>query len=354
MTYDEILSEMRTRYRELSGFDADAASDIGIRLKVLSAEAASVYEQINELKTQIFPQTSSGKYLDMHAETRGITRKPAVYSQGMLTFLREMPAMSDILIPEGIICGTKPEPQVLFETLEPAVLAEGETSVRISAIAQTAGEIGNVAAGTVCMMISPAAGITSVINEDAFTGGVEEETDSALKNRLLLAFQNISNGTNSAFYYDLAMSHEGVSSVNVLPRQRGRGTVDVVVACADPVQQSRIVDEISRDFAEKKEINVDVLVLDAIVNELPVTVQIAPKSGHNYELVAEHVRSVIQDYVNGLGVGEPFLAATLGGRLMAVDGVYNHRITSPANDFITLKNHVLRPGAVTVSRMAVG
>ena len=354
MTYNEILSEMRARYRELSGFDADAASDIGIRLKVLSAEAASIYGLINELKAQIFPQTSGGKYLDLHAETRGIIRKPAVFSKGMLTFSRQMPAMSDILIPQGIICGTKPEPQVLFETLEAATLLEGETSVQIPAAAQTAGEIGNVAAGAVCMMVSPAAGITSVVNELTFTGGVDEESDSALKNRLIMAFQNISNGTNRAFYYDLAMSHEGVSSVNVLPRQRGRGTVDVVVACADPALKNKIISEISEDLAVKKEINVDVLVLEAIVDELTVTVQIAPKDGCDYELVAEHSRAVIADYLNGLCVGEPFFAATLGARLMESDGVSNYRITSPVNDVITLKNHVLRPGNITVGRMAVG
>ncbi len=56
MTYENILAKMKARYRELSGFDADNASDIGIRLKIFAAETAEYYERLDELERQMFPQ----------------------------------------------------------------------------------------------------------------------------------------------------------------------------------------------------------------------------------------------------------------------------------------------------------
>lgn len=354
MNYEEILDAMRVRYRELSGFDANQASDIGIRLKVLAAEIAEAYGRINELKKEVFPQTSSGKFLELHAESRAITRKPDMPAQGVLRFSRETPAYSDIAIPAGILCATKPEPQVHFETTQAATLEAGEFHADIPAIAVDAGARGNVAANSVCVMISPAAGITSVSNPEPFSGGVDEESDDALRSRLLAAYQNISNGTNSAFYYDLAMGHEGVSSANILPRRRGRGTVDVVITCRSADSQDDIVAAIQADLDHRKEINVDVLVTAAVRDYPPVSVEIAVEDGYGFDLVAEKVREEIESCVEELGVGSSLLLAAVGSRLLSVDGVYNYRILAPTADVLPASDHVLRPGPITVGRMAVG
>lgn len=41
-TYESVLKRMQGRFAELSGFSADDASDIGIRLKVLAGEVYSL------------------------------------------------------------------------------------------------------------------------------------------------------------------------------------------------------------------------------------------------------------------------------------------------------------------------
>lgn len=354
MTYEEILSQMRSRYRELAGFDADQASDIGIRLKVLAAETASVYEKIEELRAEIFPQTSTGRYLELHAESRAITRKPSIPASGALKLSRETPAYSDILIPAGILCSTKAEPQLYFETACDAVLRTGETAVLIPAAAVTSGETGNVAAESVCTMVSPASGITSVTNPKPFSGGVDEESDGDLRARLLAAYQNISNGTNGAFYYDLAMSHEGVSSAKILPRRRGRGTVDVVITSRSIESENETVRAIQADLNVRKEINVDVLVLAAARDYPAVSVEIAVKDGYSFGLVSASCKSVIESHIEGLRVGEALLLAAAGSRLLAVDGVYNYKIITPSKDIIPASDHVLRNASVGISRMAVG
>lgn len=345
---------MRARYRELAGFDADAASDIGIRLRVLAAESAALYKKIEELRAETFPQTSTGKYLELHAQTRAITRKPAVAATGTLKFSRETPAYSDILIPSGILCSTRPDPQLYFETVSDAVLAAGETEVEIDACAADAGSSGNVAPDAVCTLISPATGITAVTNASAFSGGVDEESDDALRNRLLSAYQNVSNGTNGAFYYDLAMSRESVLSANVLPRRRGRGTVDVVVTTLSPETQDEVVSSLQEELNKRKEINVDVKVLAATRENTVITAEIAVKDGYRFDIVSQSCKDIITEHLNNLGVGKALLLAAVGSRLLSVDGVYNYSIMTPSKDIIPASDSVLRAGNIAVNRMAVG
>lgn len=353
-SYEEILSLMAARYRELAGFEADSATDIGIRLRVLAQQIHQLLGELEELGVQVFPQTSTGRYLELHAETRGIARKRALPAQGVLRFWRESPAQSDIPIAKGILCATRPDPQVQFETTDTAVLPAGALEVSVPAAAVDAGAQGNVAPGSVCLMVTPAPGISGVGNSEPFAGGVDAEGDDALRARLLRSFSSISNGTNCAFYYDLAMGHEGVASANVLPRHRGRGTVDVVVACHSSAAADEIAAALERDLQHRKEINVDVRVRAAERDITSLAAEISVRDGYDADAVLQACRERIADFVRALGVGAPLLLAQLGGALLEVDGVYNYRLLRPAQDAAPQSDHVVEPGEISVTRMAVG
>jgi len=343
---------MQARYRELSGFEADDASDIGIRLKVLAEQVALLYGEAERLRGQVFPQSSTGEFLELHAQARGIARKPAVAATGMIRFRREIAPANDIPITEGVICATRQTPQLRFETTEAGVLPAGSLMVDISAICMTAGSIGNVAAGSVCVPVAGATGISHVENIGPFSGGVDGEGDDELRGRLLESYKNISNGTNRAFYYDLAMSFDGVDSVNVIPRRRGRGTVDVVVAASSG--PAGIIDALVLEFAEKKEVNVDVAVLSAVVVHRDFGLEDAPGADYNYQAVEEKALLAAAAYVSGLKVGEPLLLARLGSAVLAAEGVDNYKITGLSGDVTPAVTEVIRPGSITITRMATG
>lgn len=354
MTYDEILETMRARYRELAGFDADDASDIGIRLKVLAAQVYGLARRVEALAGEVFPQTSTGARLDMHAETRGLARKPAQRAQGSLRFTRETPAQSDVEIAAGVLCATRPDPQICFETLAAGVLRAGETSVEIPAQAAEAGALGNVAAGSVQVIVTGAPGISGVLNAGAFTGGADEENDEALRARLLLSYQQISNGANSAFYYDIAMQSDGVASANVLPRRRGRGTVDVVVACRGERASEEVVAELQARMQARKEINVDVVVREAEPLRVNVEAEIAVARDADADTVLAACGALAGEYVASLGVGASLLRAQLTGALLACEGVYNVRVISPAADVVPQGGQLVTADSVRMQRMAVG
>lgn len=343
---------MTAKYRELAGFEPDDASDIGIRMKVLAEQVAEAYKAYAELGAQVFPQTSTGEYLELHARTRGLSRKPPVSAAGVLRLKREVPAVHSITIPRGVVCATCTDPQIRFETIEEVVLPAGETEIDAPARAVTPGRQGNCAAGSIRVMATAAPGMSSVENPEPFTGGVDGESDKALRARLLESYGHISNGTNRAFYYDLAMSNEKVVSANVLPRRRGRGTVDVVVDCAGDAAD--VVAELAAEYTVKKEVNVDVQVSAAVAAVQNVSVAVQPEEGHSFEIVAEQCRAAIAAYLASLPVGAPLYLAHLGRMLLDVEGVANYRLSGLSADVIPAAHQVICPGTITVTRLAAG
>jgi uncharacterized phage protein gp47/JayE len=280
MTYDDILTQMKTKYRTLAGFDADDASDIGIRLKVLAAELAAYYARLAELEKQIVPLTSTGVYLEYHAEAKGLFRKPGLKATGRLRFSRETAASSEIAIPAGVVCSVSGDEQITYITTAAGKLAAGATYVEIEAEAEEPGVSGNAATRAVKVMITPAAGITKVENPVPFEGGADTESDDSLRGRLLSSYRNLSNGTNAAYYYDIAMSHRNVTSCNVLPRNRGRGTVDVIIACVSTSVNAETIAELQAQMNALKEINVDVLVSAATRRVIDFRVELTAKKGY--------------------------------------------------------------------------
>ena len=218
MEYSEILKEMEDKYEELSGFCPGDGSDAGIRLRVLAGELHNLWTQMEWLERQIFPDTATGQWLEKLAEQKGLQRKAGARASGTLTFLRESPLWYDITIPKGTRCAVSRKSGVSYETLEEVVLPSGSLSVDAAAQAMSIGVEGNSPADTITVMLTPPAGISSVTNGTAFTGGVEEEDDESLRERLLEAYHRPSNGVNSGFYEQEALKHDQVYS-DVYKRQ---------------------------------------------------------------------------------------------------------------------------------------
>lgn len=351
MTYEEILQAMTEEFTELAGFSPDGASDIGIRMKVLAAQLYELWLKTERLQEEMFPQTAQGKYLDMHGETRGILRREAAPSVGKLVFSRQTPAGQDIAIPAGTVCAVSESPQLCFETTEEAVLKAGALSVTAPARSTEGGAEYNVAAGRIDVMVTPPQGISQVTNPAQFADGVDREGDESLRARVESSFRVISNGTNTAYYYDEAMKYEGVASANVLPRSRGRGTVDVIVQARPGVDAAALRARMAADFEKAKEINVDVQVLPPKTQAVACTVQAAVEDGHTFAAVEAQIKEAAAAFFAGIGVGAPLYRAALISTLYAVPGVANCRLTAPAEDMPQDGDGLFTLGSVTVTEL---
>ena len=187
----------------------------------------------------IFPEWSYGTYLDGHARTRAMNRRAATAATGEITITGQ----EGSVIPLGSLFVTtsiNDEPSSEYRTTEYAQIPEtGVIKVGIECV--TTGISGNVAAGTIVHVGSKIDGITSVTNENAVTGGTEEETDESLIARICDYDQSLgdSYGGSASDYKRWAESVDGVGSAEVIPAQDTSGLVTIVLidANGDPANE---------------------------------------------------------------------------------------------------------------------
>ncbi len=326
--YEEILTRMKTKFAELSGITLNDDSDVGIRMKVLAGEILSLQSNVQWLKNQMFAQTASGTQLEYIAAARGITRKPATTSVGTLTFGRDTALNYDVEIPAGTVCSTSEAEPIRVKTTQTATLTAGMLSVTVPAQSEGGGSAQNTGIGSVKVMVTPPAAITSVTNEDAFTGGIDAESDEELRERIIESYKNISNGTNSAFYKEQVLKHDEIYSASVVAKERGVGTVDIYVAIRGGVPDDSVVTQLQTEITELRELNVDVQVNKADTIEVAVGVDISVKDGYSFNEIKQQCIDNIINYFNTLKIGEPCLVAAIGNAVYTVPGVENYYIVS--------------------------
>lgn len=324
-TYETVLKRMQDKFKSLSGYSADDASDIGIRLKVLAGEIFSIHTYADWMKRQMFVQTADGEQLDYHAGQRGLSRKTAQKAGGLLLFSTEKEAETDLYIPQGCICSTQGKNPVRYVTTQGGTIEKGDKTLYLYAQAVDAGSGGNVAKNTVTIIVTPPAGINRVTNPSSFDGGMDAEDDVTLRWRILEHIRDVPNGTNRAYYQNAAESFEGVHSANVVPKGRGAGTVDIYLAGKASPAGSGLVARVQEYMDKAREVNVDVKVQAARTASASIYVQIAVMDGYNFDEVSNQCKVAVQGFFDSLRVGQNVRLSGVGEALFHVPGVSAYR-----------------------------
>ena len=348
-TLEEIYQEMLDCFAAETGMELDGTGEQAVRMYALAAQVYGLYEEAAWTKKQCFPQTATGEELDKHAFLRGLSRKEAARAEGTLRFSVNTAASVDLPIPAGTVCLTAG--LTAFETTEAGVLPAGSLSVEVPARAVEPGAGGNAAAYTIRTMTVAPAGIAAVINPGAFSGGGEEEDDETLRARVLATFQAMPNGANAAWYAQKAMEVSGVAAVKVLPRNRGLGTVDVVVASPAGIPTQSLLNAVRAALSAQREIAVDVRAAAPTAKEITVLVQVKAKTGYDGAGVRQAVREAIQSWFDGKLLGQDILLARLGEGIYHVDGVENYAIVSPGADVAVANGELPVVGTLSVEEL---
>ena len=177
----------------------------------------------------IWPKFSNGEYLDYHAETRRMARKSALNATGIITFTGE----PGTVIPAGYTVSTVAKndiPSQDYVTIEDCEIGEDGT-VTVKAQASVAGSDGNTAAGTIVVNTSAYDDVTAVNNTVPFTGGVDEEDDESLIERISTfdSTQGDSNAGNPSDYKRWAESVPGTGTANVIRPKDTSGLVTIIL-----------------------------------------------------------------------------------------------------------------------------
>lgn len=191
-----------------------------------------LYLTLAQMQDNAYSQTATGEYLDMLAEGRGISRKPATPAVRQGTF--------DAVIPEGSVFKTiNGENSVNFVSGD--LISQSNDLYIYELTCQTPGIIGNSYTGSI-LPVTAIAGLTEASIGAIITVGADEETDTALRARYYASFEIAEFGGNIASYRNKILAISGVGAVQVYPAYNGGGTVLCSIVDTDykPAQQALI------------------------------------------------------------------------------------------------------------------
>ena len=344
---EELYAQLMADFAQRSGMEVSDGGDLSARLYAAAAQLYALYVQADWVNRQCFPQTAQGDYLDYHAQLRALERKQASAAQGTVRFFGDAASTQDRDIPAGTVCMTAG--LVRFETTQDGTLAAGQSHVDVPVQAVQAGSAGNVIAGSVRNLAAVPVGITGCTNPEAMSGGTDAEDDEQLRARILDSFLRLPNGANSAYYEQEALSFDEVAAAVALPRSRGIGTVDVVVATEQGVPEQELLDRLAEHFQSRREIAVDVAVLAPETVTVDVSVQV---DSDDLDAAAAGVEQALAEWFSGQRLGQNVLRVKLGSLIYGTQGVDNYVLTEPAADLSMDKGQLPVLGTVAVEAMA--
>jgi len=212
--------------------DAEISSRLGLgpllRRGVLSVIARTLAGLTHELhgrllwiSRQLLPDTAEQEYLERHGIIRGVPRKAATFAVGNVTFT----GTETTVIGKGTRLVRADG--VAFTVDRLVTILGGSALAAVTA--EEAGVGGNTAAATVLSLASPIGGIDSdvTVDPDGLSSGADEETDAALRARILEVWQAPPQGGSATDYEIWAKEVAGVTRAWALPLHLGAGTVGV-------------------------------------------------------------------------------------------------------------------------------
>ncbi len=165
--------------------------------------------------------TSNGTDLDSWVADFGMSRLASVPAAGQVTFSRATAGLASV-VPVGALVrtGTDPDDQIFTVSTNTTnaawtgagyALAATALSVNVPVVAQTAGQAGNVQAGSIVMLASAIPGVDSVSNNGPMLGGMNAESDIALRARFSGFIDSRTRATAQAVGFAVLSIQQGLS-----------------------------------------------------------------------------------------------------------------------------------------------
>lgn len=222
--FDSILSRMLGNV--LGGVAKGEGTFTFDALAPVALEVSQAYDEIERIKRVRAgsAEDASEEEVDMIAAEQGVTRKPAVKSEGTV----QLYGPSGTKIPTGSFTTT--ESGTVFDIQGEAseIPVSGTMSLKI--LAQVAGASGNVPAGSISQSSIP--GVT-VTNLEETRGGTDLESKEALLARAIEKRDEPAVSGNPDQYKQTAKTVPGIFDARVFRGWAGGGTVKVVLISVD-------------------------------------------------------------------------------------------------------------------------
>lgn len=336
-TFEEILSDLTLKTKELFGEDIDVSDQtpLGKLLNIMAYVRGKDHEEAELIYYSRFPNTASGINLDRLCPFVGITRNPATPARYTVTVTGE----AGTIIPVGFLVSTESGIE-FYNTIE-AAIADGQTTCTITVECTEAGTMGNVVASDIVEIVNPEAGIDSVLGASVVSVGEDEESDYALRNRILQAGEG-AGSCNEAAIRAALMKVPTVTTATVVVNDTDEtdayGNPPHSIACY-VAGGTGYEKEIGEAIFETKPVGIPTKGTQSVsvtddggyshtiyyntMQSVAVAVAITISTTADYEGAtgAAEIQSNVTEHINGLGFGADVILSALYGHIYSVKGV---------------------------------
>lgn len=334
-TYDDILESLILKAQELFGEDieTDEQTPFGKFLRIIAYDRATAEEEAEAIYFARFPNTASGTSLDRLCPFVGIARNPATPSQYQVT----VTGTAGYTVPYGFLVATDAE--VEFYNTQDTVIGEDGTC-DITVECTESGTIGNVDYKDITEIVNPEADIDSVAGKSVVTAGEDEESDTELRQRFKQAGQGLGSCNQTAIESALIRVPTVTSAKLIINDTEttdsgGRPPHSFTAYIAGGVGYEQ---EIAETIFDKKPIGIKTYgtisqditddggythtIKFARTESVNVTVKVKVDTTAEFESTGiDKIKKNIEEYINGLGVGNSVIYSALYSYIYSVSGV---------------------------------
>jgi len=283
-------------------------------------------------------------------------RKVGQKSSGSIIFSRSG-TTGEITIPIGSLVATADGTQ--FETTSTGTIENGnQDSNSVSIMATEAGSESNVPANTIIVIITPISGVETVDNSSATSGGLNQETDEEFVKRFKEYIEGLGQSNESGLITG-AKKVTGIRSASTVEHFPPSSSYNVSVYIDDGAGNApqALIDAAllklkglgTTDNPGYKAagINIRVLAPSKVTQDVTVTIE---DDGKLSEATMEYnIELAITNYINNLVLGDDIIRNMLIKAIMAVDGVVDITLTTPADNITINYNQIARVGTITIT-----
>lgn len=310
----------------------------------------------------------------------GSPRLPAVSATGPVTVARFTPTTA-AFIPASIVQGDGlgANIQTLDGTQTFTVVADlaqplyspslggytvpaGQASGSVTVQALVGGTGGNISEGTLTVLQTGVSGIDTVINPSAFTNGINQESDAALKARFIAFMNSLSEGTLGAFAFAITSLQQGLQYKLIenvdYNGSADNGMVTVIIDDGSGNTPTATVNLVASAIISVRAAGIRSAVFAATKLSANVVMTIGVKQGYVAAVVQLQVIAALTTAINGVGMGDPLGPgptldhAMLGQAAFNVPGVASVTgvtLNSGTGDLTGTKLQTIKAGTLTVN-----
>jgi uncharacterized phage protein gp47/JayE len=311
--------------------------------------------------------TSSGVDCDSFGADFGFVRLPAVPALGSATFARFTPSGA-AFIPIGTNVSTAANAQSFTVRADPTnpsfnaaaggyTLPAGVATLTVAVAASLAGAAGNVQPGAISVLSSAVAGVDTVTNNAALTGGQDAESDAAFRARFGNYLASLSRATELAVGAAITAIQQGLSyqiSENINQAgaaQPGHFVVTVDDGSGNP--RASLLAVVQQAVDAVRPVGSSFAVQPPLVTAANVSLTLATTAGASHQAAVAAVATAIEAYIAGLGIGATLnytrLAQLAYGAAASVQNISALLLNGGTNDLAPGLFGVIRAGTVTVA-----